>query len=168
VVESFTEEAYPCKPGDTFESISREKYRTPKYAKALLQFNQAHPLAGDGLQGPAPELKIGQAVYVPPICILERRFPAAIDAPTPQPAAVAIAPAASAEPAGGALTVLKGYRVRGDGEYLREVARRTLGDSERWREVWELNGRGDPQRAPGGVILRLPADARVPPENAAP
>jgi nucleoid-associated protein YgaU len=170
VVESFTEETHPCRPGDTWETISRDKYHTPKYARALMQFNQAHPLAGDGLQGPDPVLKAGQAVYIPPISILERRFPAAIDAPTPLPTATALAPAAptgfvapaAAAPGVAAPAAAKVYRVGGDGEYLREIARRTLGDSERWREIWELNGRGDPQRAPAGTVLRLPADARVP------
>jgi nucleoid-associated protein YgaU len=168
-VESFTEETYPCRPGDTFEAISREKYHTPKYAQALLLYNRAHPLAGDGLQGPAPTLKVGQAVYVPPISILEKRYPAAVEAPTPLPAATGLAAAApvAAGPAGvAASSAPRAYRVLGNGEYLREVARRTLGDSERWREIWDLNGRGDPQQAPGGAVLRLPADARVPPENA--
>jgi nucleoid-associated protein YgaU len=174
VVESFTEETCHCRPGDTWESISREKYHTPRYAQALFLFNRDHPLAGDGLQN--PDLKVGQAVYVPPISILERRYPTAVEAPPPLPAAgtVPAAPTGLAAPAAGAAggpggtapSAVKAYRVRPDGEYLREIARRTLGDSERWREIWELNGRGDPQQAPASAVLRLPADARVPPENA--
>ena len=44
-VVSFDEETYPCKPGDTFRSISQQYYHSDKYERALLMFNRNHPLA---------------------------------------------------------------------------------------------------------------------------
>jgi nucleoid-associated protein YgaU len=161
-VESFPEETYRCQPGDTFEAISRAKYNTPAYAQALLLFNRNHPLSGDGLQADPPVLQSGQPVYVPPAGILEKRYAHVIKNLTPLPTGEMAAPAAAA----GAAANLPTYRVRGSGEWLREVARETLGNSERWQEIWQLNQALDYRApVPPGTVLRLPAGARVPPSN---
>jgi nucleoid-associated protein YgaU len=57
----------------------------------------------------------------------------------------------------------KQYRVAGNGEWYRDIAARTLGNRERWGEIYVLNGRRFPPEnpVPPGIVLRLPADARV-------
>jgi len=70
----YTEESYAAHKGEDYESISKTKYQNAKYAKALLQFNQSHPLADDNV----PEdgvLKGPQTVYIPPKEVLEKRYP---------------------------------------------------------------------------------------------
>jgi MraZ protein len=54
------------------------------------------------------------------------------------------------------------YQVRGAGETMREIARRTLGGEDRWADVYRLN----PSMQPDGVItagasVKLPADACI-------
>jgi hypothetical protein len=158
-VESFPEESYRCRPGDTFASISLAKYRTQAYADALLLFNRNHPLADDNLQAEAPALQPGQPVFIPPLGVLERRYPGAVKNLSPLPAA----PAPTVAAAGANLPV---YRVQGNGEWLRDIARETLGNSERWQEIWSLNPAAD-YRAPlpPNTVLHLPQGARVPPAN---
>ena len=50
---------------------------------------------------------------------------------------------------------------------MREVARRTLGNGDRWAEIYELNRRFDPKDViPAGSTLQLPRDAHVNPQDA--
>jgi nucleoid-associated protein YgaU len=160
-VESWDEEEYRCKPNDTFRSISLEFYHTDKYERALVLFNRNHPQATDTVLQDPPVLKAGQPVYIPPIRILEKNHAAVIpelsSLPTSPRARAASAPAAGNVPL---------YRVGADGEMMLAIARRTLGDDNRWSEIYKLNPRFDPkQRVPAASVLRLPADARVPSEN---
>jgi nucleoid-associated protein YgaU len=167
-VESFDEETYRCKPGDTFESICEAKYLSPKFAQALLLFNRNHPLAAPGVLQNPPVLQVGQAIYIPPAGILQRRYPTAVRDLSPLPAAGTPAPAPAADPgaAAAASSGTRGYRVRGDKEWLRDIARRTLGDSERWLDLYRLNPFVKPEYpVPPNTVLRLPAEARVAPEN---
>jgi hypothetical protein len=181
-VESFDEETYRCRPGDTFAAISKEKYHTEKYADALLLFNQAHPMAAEGLHHTQPVLQAGQSVYIPPVSVLEKRYPNVLPNLTPlapAPAALTSAPGAEHPPtavpasgvgaatAGAANAAYRTYRVRSNaGEYMREVARRALRDSERWQDIYKLNPNVRPEfPVATGTVLRLPADAQVPAEN---
>jgi hypothetical protein len=183
-VDSYDEETYRLKPGDSFRTISQAKYYTEKYERALMLWNRNHPRASDGARQDPPVLQPGQDVYIPPIRMLEKYYPeegaeppsAAPPAPPPPPAPtgsvgldtprmpngapiVAAAPSAPARPAAG---VEKSYRVRGSGEMLLTIARQTLGNGDRWVEIYQLNPRYDPkQPIPGGSVLRLPKDARV-------
>jgi hypothetical protein len=168
LVESFDEETYRCKPGDTFESICEAKYLSSKFAQALLLFNRNHPLAAPGLLQNPPVLEVGQAVYVPPAGILQRRYPAAVKDLSPLPTGGTPAPAPAAGPGAAAPATpgTRGYRVRRNDEYLRDIARRALGDSDRWQELYTLNPSVKPEYpVPPNTVLRLPADARVAPEN---
>lgn len=53
----------------------------------------------------------------------------------------------------------KTYTVE-DGDTIYAIAKKTLGDSKRWKEVFELNKdqlKGDPRRLKAGMTLKLPA-----------
>jgi division/cell wall cluster transcriptional repressor MraZ len=55
------------------------------------------------------------------------------------------------------------YPVRAGGESLRDIARRTLGSSDRWTDVHKLNPSLGADGVIGeGTLVRLPADACVP------
>jgi hypothetical protein len=173
-VEVFDEETYLCQPGDTFDKISLAHYHTENYAKALLQFNIDHPLASDKVRRNPPVLEPGQAVYIPPTRILESRYgafyiPGYKPAPQDTAGPSSVTPtrndhAVNASPgnAGNVPLGSKKYRVQGQGESMREIARATLGNAERWSEIYNLNHDFDPMlRIPGGTVLNLPNDARV-------
>src|SRR5207245_8041992 len=58
------------------------------------------------------------------------------------------------------------YRVHEGGEMLREIARHTLGDADRWTDIYRVNPRVDPKELiPSGSQLRLPRDARIDPQD---
>jgi MraZ protein len=58
---------------------------------------------------------------------------------------------------------LQFYRVRGNGETMREIARHTLGTGERCTEVYKLNPALHPEDAlPAGTVVHLPSDACLP------
>jgi nucleoid-associated protein YgaU len=184
-VESYDEETYPCQAGDSFRSISKDRYGSEKYERALLLFNRNHPLAGAAVQQEAPQLS-GQSIYIPPARILDRYYASAIvDASTAAPVASLGVPGNSAstnlEPPSVPRSVPsfptstnnkdavlkpiakdKIYRVRGNDEMLWDIARRTLNDGERWKDVYKLNKDLDPLKAvPVGYDLHLPPDARL-------
>jgi hypothetical protein len=178
-VESYDEDKHVCGANETFRTISQTYYQSDRFADALLLFNRNHPLAADGMRQDPPRLQPGQAVYVPPASILEKYYAATITDPTPgqpslaprptsQDPVAAIRPTPAVPPA--ALTPKpavaavseKTYRVGGNGEMMREVARRALGDGDRWTEIYQLNLRYDPKEpVPAGTELRLPNDARL-------
>lgn len=165
-VESFDEEEYRARVGDTFQSISMQFYRTDKYAQALLLFNRSHPLASEAIRQDPPALRPGQAVYVPPGGILERRHGTAVPELTPLPPTGAprtdrplYAPTEGTAAAGSAT-----YRVQGIGESWWEIARKTLRGGERWYEIQRLNPEHRAELpVPGGTLLRLPPEAVVEP-----
>jgi nucleoid-associated protein YgaU len=168
-VESFDEEAYRCKPGDTFESISQRFYHTDKYARALLLFNRSHPMVSEGLQQNPPLIQVGQSVYIPPLSILEKRYSGHVQDLTPLPATQTrpVPPAAgSPVPAPGGDSTVRKYRVGSNGEWMRDIARTTLGNGDRWTDVYRLNPGFKPDMpVPANTVLSLPAEARVAPTN---
>ena len=85
-VESYDEETYRPRPDDTLASISKHFYQSDKYAQALLQFNREHPRAADAIRRDPPALS-GQAVYIPPLHILEKRHADVIEGVEPRPSA---------------------------------------------------------------------------------
>jgi hypothetical protein len=164
-VESFDEETYVCKPSDSFQSICKDKYLSDKYANALLTFNRSHPLSADGIRNEPPMLKAGQPVYIPPMEILEKRYPSLIPdlqarAPsavgTPMPG-VAPLPSSPAPPA--VASAAPSYTVRERPETFYEIAQKVWGRAERWGAIWELNRGEFPnpnQPLPLGTVVRLP------------
>jgi hypothetical protein len=167
---------YSCKADDTFETVSTRFFGTPKYARALLQFNRDYPMANKGtnLQDANPKLQPGQQVLVPPQDFLDARFASLIDnrpAVAPSAPAVSInAPvsAGAVSPPPGTPTVAtsdatKPYRVPDPGQMLIEIAQQKLGDRGRWSEIYRLNPTLRPEfPIPAGTEIRLPGNANTP------
>jgi uncharacterized protein (TIGR02594 family) len=111
----------------------------------------ATPVDGAGAQPqPAP-----QQDAAPPQAPAPQ--PAAQQGPAPQPAAQqAPAPQAAQPPATAA--AVRTYQVR-SGDTLGAIAQRLLGNSERWREIAQLNGITDPRALRVGQSLRIPGEA---------
>jgi hypothetical protein len=166
--------------------ISQEIYHTEQYERSLLLFNRNHPLATGALQQDSPVLQAGQPVYIPPTRILEKYYGAApsntaspaqapapsrgLDRPDPPGTMPASPPRADPVPPVKPVRSPEGlplYRVHEGGEMVREIAHRTLGDGDRWVEVYSLNRSFDPKKViPAGSLVRLPRDARVDPQDA--
>jgi nucleoid-associated protein YgaU len=186
-VESYDEDTYTSKANDTFRTISQAVYHSEQYEHALQLFNRNHPLAGPGLRQDPPALQAGQPVYIPPVRILEKYYGAPQLELPPRPPSGAPPSrgsersdaAGTAQPANLSLvgfgTPIKSlpspdrtplYRVQDGGELMREVARRTLGNGDRWTEIYRLNPRFDPKEIlPAGSTLQLPRDAHITPQD---
>jgi nucleoid-associated protein YgaU len=197
-VDSYDEETYLCKQGDTFAGISTKFYQSEKYSQALLLFNRNHPRATAGVRQDPPSLAAGQPIYIPPLRILEKRYPTAVPdhGSTEQPtnpisatsdAGSSALPSAPKEIPGGTgpmnYTVpdtrnpqtpganpVKPAAPRGErtyvvprsGQTFWEISRQTLGNPNRWSEIYRLNDKIDPKYpVPGSTTLRMPADARL-------
>ena len=156
----FDVDLHDPKANDSYESISLEWYNDRRYAAALRAFNQNKPLQG------------GHSVDVPPIHILKRRFPAqaggavtpvggaAVPSATPQWGPAGDKPDAPARAVGAGRG---GYVVPPGGMTMKAVARLTLGNEQRWRDIYDLNSNLRPDDVlPPGTELKLPADARLP------
>jgi nucleoid-associated protein YgaU len=162
-VESYDEETYTCRPNESFKTISQTFFQTDRYERALFLFNRNHPLATNNLKTDSPVLQAGQPVYIPPTRILEKYYSAAISDST---ATAAIPPltAAVSETSSTAVRVdaAKTYHVAANGEMIRDVARRTLGNADLWPQIYALNPGIDPKDpVPPGTELRLPPGARA-------
>jgi hypothetical protein len=157
-VESYDEETYICKPGDTFASICNDKYRTDKYSQALLMHNRSHPVAADGIRSEPPVLQPGQPVYIPPSELLQKRYPALISGTTPaaavgQPVGTGQPPATSWSNPGE-----RTYTVQQRPETFYEIAKKVLRDDMRWSDIWRLNQNFSTDAIlPVGTVVRLPA-----------
>lgn len=155
-VDSWNEDIYIWKANDTFRTVSQAWYEgTDVYARALFEFNRVHPQGAEGLRAEPPVIRPGEKLFIPPIRILEKDHPALV----PERGAIPAAPVAATPPG----DVAPSYRVGRDGEMFLDVARRT---GVKWEDIYLLNRQHDPkQPIPAGVLLQLPAGARVPAEN---
>jgi hypothetical protein len=70
-VDSFDVEVYEVKPGDTYASISRYRYRSDRYQHALARFNKER-------SAQLENLRVGASVYLPPVAYLEKKYRAMI------------------------------------------------------------------------------------------
>lgn len=168
-VISFTEEKYSCGPGETFATISKQKYGTDKYAQALMLFNRNHPLGGDEALPDSGALKPQQKVYIPPLEVLENRYPGGVKdlSPSPPPAVVPSSGLAPSPPAGvpaekslpgPAPAALRTYRVEGNGETMRQIATKLWGKPDFWTAIYELNQGWRPEYPlPAGTLLKVPS-----------
>jgi MraZ protein len=113
-----------------------------------------------------PEVKPPVMPEPRPIAPAQPMIPAVPEVKPLPPAA----PAAPGEPGEPPLAPQPGpvqiYQVRHTGETLFDIARRTLGSTERWGDLHKLNPHLAPEKGlAAGAIVRLPADACVPQEE---
>src|SRR5262249_31047526 len=156
--------------------ISKQKYLTENYARALLVYNRNHPQAADVVRHEPPVLAEGSMIFIPPVSILEKRYAGMIpnltpiEPPSPPPPPGTVGTENPARPAAppisaglGAATTYPQYRVVGRSEMMWEIARKTLGNSDRWAEIYRLNQKWKAEfPIPENEVLRLPMNARVP------
>lgn len=149
---SITGDRHVVQSGESFWSISQQKYGTGRYFQALAAHNQkAVPDAG--------KMKLGVEISLPPAEELERRYPTLFSATGPkEPAA-----AAGNVQVRGEYMVNAGqplYRI-GTGDTLSDIAQRYLGRSRRWEQILVMNRDilKDGNSLKVGAVLRLPSDA---------
>ncbi len=154
---SYDVDIYEPKPGDSWESISKDFYGDARFAPALRTYNRNKPLHGAG------------PVDVPPLYILRRLMPAGSSGVVPASQTVPAGDPWNAPPtyshrplAPAATGGAKIFRVPVDGMSLPTIARQLLGNEQRWVELYDLNPQVTAARVPAGTELRLPPDARLP------
>ena len=181
-VQSYDLQSMVVRPNETFATLSTQVYGTDRYQQALAEF----------LRDRDPRLTQlipGQTVDVPPAEELERRFARLIPPPTASDPRAPIAPTsvqgsspppavrtaggvtvppmtrlppAAPQPVPSAPAPERRYRVQ-ENDTLYGIAKRTLGDGERWSEIYELNR----ELLQGGtqlqvnMLLKMPADAKL-------
>ncbi len=176
----------------SFKALSKKFYMSERYDRALLFYNRTHLLVAKEVLIDPPRLTAGTTVFIPPLEILEQRHPDVIPglpvqrsasqtppsdrvvptAQKPVPAVpVAVTPVPGTGPAPGTPVVRvnastpgepKSYRVAQGGEPMWRIAQRTLGNAQRWNEIYRLNPHLEPELPlREGTAVLLPADARV-------
>ena len=160
-VESWDEYTHTSRPTDTFKSISQEKYTSDKYERALLMYNRRHPQPSGGIQTEPPVLRPGDPVYIPPLEILERKYPAMIPGLPPRPAPSPIgSPMAAFPPPAQPLTTagFRIYRVRDKPETLYEIAKKEFGNGDYWGDIFRINPevKNPNTPLPVGTVVRVP------------
>ena len=168
-IDSYDEEWYTAQTGDTFTTLSQKFYSNSKYAQALQQYN----FDRTGLDA----IRSGSTVRVPPVRVLERKHPASI--PGLMPAAAVAANPANPKPvnrsAAMGLPQSVGdssnlpvptpdmgseYTVRNAPKTLRDIAKETMGSSDKWNLIFRLNRWVNPDEPiPVDTKLRMPSDA---------
>lgn len=81
----YDEQEYSCRPGDSWEGISKNFYMTERYAKALQRHNQNHARASERIKDNG-QLATGERIFVPQAYVLEQRYADAIPVPAAAPA----------------------------------------------------------------------------------
>ncbi len=172
-----------CQPGDSsFAALSQRLYGSDRYASALQAFNREHVQADPAVKQDPPRLQAGTRVFVPPASLLDSAYgdlvrspattstlpPVRISTPTPlgDPATIPLAnpnlSSARVTPPPTADATTR-YIVQGKEQMMLQIARDTLGDANRWGEIYRLNPHLLPQfPIPAGTEVRLPTGARVP------
>jgi hypothetical protein len=157
--ENYSEDWHTPRSGDSMALISKEYYNSADYAAALEAYNKERRKAGEGI------------IRVPPVWVLEERFPDMVKKADDKPATDAKPGGLKFEPVeparGGSRPApppaatggsSPEYKVTAEaGETIREVARKVYGDPNAWRRIWDMNSGIDPtQPIPVGTTLRLP------------
>lgn len=154
-VDSYDEEWYYCKAGDSLEAISQKFFYSTKYEQALRQYNLDRNFNVIFRQDRA-SLPDRTVVKVPPARILERSYPTLIagfkTAGNPRPAPAA--PGAAAD-----LGSPREYQVRKEGMTLRDIARDELRDANQWTRIFQLNRGLNPNEViPVGTRIHMPGN----------
>jgi hypothetical protein len=159
-VESFDEEIYRCRTGDSFARISQRYYQTDKYGPALEAFNRSHPQDGDAIRRQSAGLAIGQRVHIPPIAVLRKRHGTLIPEENQLPSPDAREERTSSRPRATQdfeenAPRSRDYTVNNpNGETMREIAEKLLGNANRWQEIAKLNPGFQP-------LLPIPSTASI-------
>ncbi len=135
---------YLVKPGDTLQSIARKHYGSVAYWTTVLAANPAvNPR----------RLRVGQTIMLPAL---------GPDAPPTGPG-TSRATGEADRPGSDRSVRSRPYVVKA-GDTLTGIALRTLGDTNRWREIYDLNRDklASPNRLRIGMTLKLPARRAVP------
>ncbi len=157
----FDVDLYDPKAGDSYESISQDYYNNKRYAAALRAYNDGRPLQG------------GHYIDVPPIYVLQKKFPAQIGTGQTTPAGNVprgsstsgatdwgASPKPEPVPARNAATDRGTFTVPAGGMTIQEVARQV---GVKWSDIYDLNKPYPPSELiPPGTQLRMPPDARLP------
>jgi hypothetical protein len=150
----YDEDLHQASSNDTYRTISRRYYEDEAYAAALEQYNKDTPRSAG-------------YVRIPPIEVLMKRYPNAV--PKGQtsppmgnaPASLSLQSGEAAPPAPAARDYV--YTVPDNGETLRDIAQKTLGNSDTWQSIHLLNPSLNPaEKVPGGTKLHMPPQARIP------
>jgi hypothetical protein len=154
----YDEDLHRTSGNETYQSISRRYYEDDTYAAALQQYNRDNP-AGSGY------------IRIPPIEVLMKRYPNATPKGAGRSPSTGVSPASLNIPAErdsgdkSAASPVRDYpvyTVADNGETLRDIAQKTLGNADYWRTIYELNISVNPnEKLAGGTRLRLPPQARV-------
>ncbi len=86
-VRSWEVQTYTCKPEDTsLKALSARFYKSPDYAEALLRYNRdSLEGAPEELRADPPQPRAGTRIQIPPVWLLEARYPGAIPNLKPLP-----------------------------------------------------------------------------------
>ncbi|HID24138.1 MAG TPA: LysM peptidoglycan-binding domain-containing protein [Planctomycetaceae bacterium] len=148
---------YVVQENDTFWTISKRVYGTARYFQALALFNK-HRV-------PDPQrMRPGTEIETPDVDVLKARFPQLLAEGKASAGDRSLAgPQGRSEAPPGFFLSPSGeplYRV-GQSDTLTQIARKHLGRSSRWIQIYQLNRDRlqDPNDLKIGTILRLPADA---------
>ncbi len=168
VSDSYLEEEYRLQAGDTFASVSKRFYMGDKYAMSLQQYNRDYPIGSPNLKLDPPRLAAGTVVWIPPLRVLEKRYPTLIADFKPlntaaAPPATAASPSWTPAPARQVAATTKMYRVQDGGETMIDIARKKLNNPQAWNTIHQLNTSLNANAnapIPAGTILRIPGDAR--------
>jgi LysM repeat protein len=182
-VESTELRAYSPVQGDTYATISARFYGNDKYSAALAQFN-----VDKERDNRFSSVWPGQRIFIPAREYLERRYAAQIANTSQRPAARSPLDAtgptsrylppmetASAGAKEKLTTPVTAERTKSGNksEYVRymvrekdslfSIAKKKLGNGDRWTEIYALNKElvPDPNKPETGVVLKLPADAKL-------
>ena len=141
-IESYDEEWYYAKQGDTLEAICQKFFFSPKYEQALRQYNLDRNYSPI-FRTEKPSLSQGNVVKVPPARVLERLYPNAIPgaratgntraAPAPGPGPEPTIPTAptAIEDVGSP----REFVVRRDGMTLKDIAKEEMGNVNQWQRT---------------------------------
>ncbi len=144
---------YTVQPNDTLSAISEKVYGTPRYFKAIYEHNRGRL--------PHPDhLTVGTVIVVPPVSVLEKKYPSLC--PKQRKSAVVRPRTMQASTRDRRPTASNVYVVQ-EGDTLFDIARYELGKASRWAEIYELNREAlgdDFDYLQPGTELALPSKPR--------
>jgi nucleoid-associated protein YgaU len=150
-------EEYVVEPDENFWAIAKKTYGSGAYFKALYEYNRPQYPRSD-------QLRAGDVISVPPLSILERKYPHLCPRPAdPEKTRLGNTRSISSNRHNSPVTAGGGptYTVE-EGDTLFDIARHELGKAGRWVEIYDLNrdqlGQDFDHLQPGTVLVLPGAD----------